>query len=46
MLAWIATAAFVLGAVAVLFLLRQEIMAAWPPAVRLYMALGLSGPGA
>jgi len=40
-LAWIVTGLVVLGLVAALYLFRTEIVEAWPPAARLYLALGL-----
>ncbi len=40
-LAWAATAVAVLALVGVLALFREEITSAWPPAARLYLALGL-----
>jgi hypothetical protein len=43
---WLAWSATVLGVVAFgvgLVLFRQEIMAAWPPSARLFLALGLRG---
>ncbi len=40
-LAWAATVLAVLGFAAAVVTFRQEIVAAWPPAARLYLALGL-----
>ena len=42
-MAWLATALVVLGVVAAVFLYRVEIIEAWPPAERFYIALGM-GP--
>jgi predicted Zn finger-like uncharacterized protein len=40
--AWIVSLALVLGAAVALVLLRAQVMAAWPPATRLFAALGLA----
>jgi hypothetical protein len=40
--AWAASVAVVLGAVVGLVVLREPVMAAWPPARRLFAALGLA----
>ena len=42
-MAWLATALVVLGVAAAVFLYRVEIIEAWPPAERFYIALGM-GP--
>ncbi|WP_170979483.1 zinc-ribbon domain-containing protein [Roseomonas sp. HF4] len=39
--AWAASVALVLGAAASLLLFRGAVMEAWPPAIRLFAALGL-----
>ncbi len=40
--AWVASLVVVIGGVAGLLVFRAEVMAAWPPASRLFMALGLA----
>lgn len=40
--AWVASLVLVLGAVVALVLLRERVMEAWPPAARLFTALGLA----
>jgi predicted Zn finger-like uncharacterized protein len=41
-LAWLASFAILLAAAAALYVWRVPVMAAWPPATRLYAALGLA----
>lgn len=45
LLAWAGTAAAVLALAAGLALFRAEVMAAWPPSQRLFIALGLGPEG-
>ncbi|HWX50349.1 MAG TPA: hypothetical protein VNZ61_20050 [Roseomonas sp.] len=40
LLAWAASLLVVAGAVVALWVWRAELMAAWPPAARLFQALG------
>lgn len=40
--AWVASLALVIGAVLALLVFRGKVMEAWPPAARLFAALGLA----
>lgn len=43
--AWIATILFVAGGILGLLLFQEQVVAAWPPAERLYVALGVRAGG-
>lgn len=40
--AWVGSLALVLGSILALVLFRTQVMSAWPPATRLFAALGLA----
>jgi hypothetical protein len=43
-LAWLLRILLLVGVVAAAYAERATVMAAWPPSIRLYAALGLAGP--